>query len=160
MFRHHHEALEHLLHLAYYAMGLRPPALVRRVYSSAAGNFGGEATWKAAFRAADELPSNLQMLAVGGQGSPLLGEAASMTEQQRVCSTSSGVSVSGGSKAGGVVAAGGYSRTNIKTERSWHRVAVACQAGAKAQVGALAEVVIMAAHHKRCVLCVCVCVYV
>jgi hypothetical protein len=43
-----------------------------------------------------------------------------------------------------------YNRLNVKTERSWHRVAVACEAGAKAQVGASAEVVLMAAHHKRC----------
>ena len=75
VFRHHHEALEHLLHLTYYAMGLQPPRLVKRVYSSAAAGVGA-AKWKQAFRAADELPSNLQALAMGDAGLPLLQEGS------------------------------------------------------------------------------------
>ena len=71
VFRHHHEALEHLLHLAYYAMGMQPPALVKRVYSSAAAGLGA-AKWRTAFKAADELPSNLQALALGEAASPLI----------------------------------------------------------------------------------------
>jgi hypothetical protein len=48
-----------------------------------------------------------------------------------------------------VCVSGWLLQANVRTERSWHRVAVACEAGAKAQLGASAEVVLMAAHHKR-----------
>lgn len=82
MFRHHHEALEHLLHLTYYAMGLQPPKLVKRVYSSKAAGIGA-AKWRQAFRAADELPSNLQVLASGDAGIPLLREGS---EAERLAS--------------------------------------------------------------------------
>lgn len=80
VFRHHHEALEHLLHLTYYAMGLQPPRLVKRVYSSAAAGIGA-AKWKQAFRAADELPSNLQALALGEAGIPLYREGSEASRQ-------------------------------------------------------------------------------
>lgn len=136
VFRHHHEALEHLLHLAYYAMGLKPPALMQRVYSSAAAGIGSTGKWKDAFRAADELPSNLQAFAEGLS----VVSGNSMTSR-------AGSEVAGG--PGSVQQAVGWNRASVKTERSWHRVSVACQAGAKAQVGATAEVVLMAAHHKR-----------
>lgn len=138
VFRHHHEALEHLLHLAYYAMGLKPPALVKRVYSSAAAGLGA-AKWRNAFKAADELPLSLQALALGEAASPLVRSQASEGQWQQAGTA--------GSEAAGSTP---YNRVNVKTERSWHRVAAACEAGAKAQVGANAEVVLMASHHKRC----------
>lgn len=144
VFRHHHEALEHLLHLAYYAMGMKPPALLKRHYSSAAAGIGS-AKWKQAFRAADELPSDLQALALGEAARPLLGSEG--CEAWRADSQ-----VGPEDSAVGSVMSQDLSpvaKANIKTERSWHRIAVACQAGAKAQVGASAEVVLMAAAHKR-----------
>lgn len=151
VFRHHHEALEHLLHLAYYAMGLQPPALVKRIYSSAAADLGA-AKWRNAFRAADELPSSLQALTLGEAASSLVRSEGS--EAWREESTAPGaqptVSSSAGQSPGCGSGHSSYNRLNVKTERSWHRVAVACEAGSKAQVGAAAEVVLMAAHHKRC----------
>lgn len=140
VFRYHHEALEHLLHLAYYAMGLKPPALVKRVYSSAAAGMG-TAKWRAAFRAADELPSNLQSLATG-ETARLLREPSGMQGREESL-------IAEGELKQGSDGAAGFNKANVKTERSWHRVVLSCQAGARAQAGAGAEVVLMAAHHKR-----------
>jgi hypothetical protein len=139
VFRHHHEALEHLLHLSYYAMGLNPPALLKRHYSSAARGVGA-GKWKRAFRDADELPSSLQALAMGEAMTPLLRVAGS--EAWREDSML-------GPQASTVTSFASQSLAPMATERSWHRVAVSCQAGAAAQMGASAEVVLMAAHHKR-----------
>jgi hypothetical protein len=61
-------------------MGLQPPRLVKHVYSSAAAGIGA-AKWKQAFRAADELPSNLQALALGEAGIPLYREGSEAARQ-------------------------------------------------------------------------------
>lgn len=144
VFRHHHEALEHLLHLSYYAMGLHPPALLKRHYSSAATGVGA-GKWRRAFRAADDLPSSLQALALGEATTPLIRSADSEAwREDSMVGPQASTVTSMASQSLGAVA-----RANIKTECSWHRVAVCCQAGAKAQMGASAEVVLMAAHHKR-----------
>lgn len=133
VFRHHHEGLEHLLHLAYYATGLKPPRLLRRVASSSAQAVGHTSGWKAAFAAADELPTSLQTLDLVGT----LVREESLAPGNGAPQPASGK------------AAGGGTRFAEKVERSWHRVAAAFVAGGKAQVGAKAEVVLAAKHHKR-----------
>jgi hypothetical protein len=95
--------------------------------------------------AADELPSNLQALALGEATSPLIRSEGSEAwrEQSMVAPQHSAVTSMASQSLGPVT------KVNIKTERSWHRLTVSCEAGTKAQVGASAEVVLMAAHHKR-----------
>lgn len=147
VFRHHHEALEHLLHLSYHAMGLNPPALLKRHYSSAARGVGA-GKWKRAFRDADELPSSLQALGMGEATTPLLRVAGSEAWQENsLLGPEASTVTSFASQSLAPMA-----KPHVTMECSWHRVAVSCQAGAAAQMGASAEVVLMAAHHKRIIL--------
>jgi hypothetical protein len=95
--------------------------------------------------AADELPSDLQALALGEAESPLIRSGGSEAWREQSL-TGPQISASTGMAS---QSSGPAAKLNNKTERSWHRVAVACGAGAKAQVGASAEVVLVAAHHKR-----------
>jgi hypothetical protein len=166
VFRNHHEGLEHLLHLAYYTMGLKPPRLLRRVASSSAHAVGRSSGWRAALLAADELPMSLQSMP-SGVSSPLLdreeSRAASSAKLQQQLQQQQQKSGRGGAGASAAAAAAGTAGGGVgsgdalavqrsfapKVERSWHRVSAAFDAGAKAQLGAKAEVVVMAAHHKR-----------
>eukprot|EP00775_Hariotina_reticulata_P006899 gene6899-7115_t len=149
VFQHHHEGLEHLMHLAHHALGIHPPATIRRragEITTPGLEFLKGKKLQAFIAAASEAPELDSAAGIDGcpLGSP--GSSASLSADSDTAAASSAVARTMLDQE-----AAQDLRNWQKAERSWYRMYWAYQAADKAVLGSKAEVVVMAAGHKRIV---------